>query len=471
MSELPPGWVDATVGGITLRIPTVDPKRSPDDEFTYVDIGSIDNKANRIVEPKHLLGRDAPSRARQQLMFGDTVFSTVRTYLRNIGLVDQQLSGAVGSTGFSVLRPANGISPHFLYYYSLTNKFVDDLSAQMRGTSYPAVVDGQVRNMPIAVPPSAEQERIVAAIEEEFSRLDAGVLALERARQNLRRMRAAVLGAAISGTLVEQDRNDAPASDWLSAQGKDVRASGDWAGLPEGWMHTTIGALKTWSLYGPRFSSDDYVKEGTPVLRTTDITEYGRILADRAPKLALSPSDLNKYRTKVGDLLVTRTGSIGTVAFIGDDHPAIPGAYLILFRFELPVQFSEFLFYFLQSPRVQAQLLGKSAGIGRPNLNAPSIDGIGLGLPPWAELLRIVDAVKGQLDEVERLDSLLRSLADRVVALRSSVLATAFSGTLVHQDPRDEAASVLLERIAAERASSNGRSRARTRKSSTKVTA
>jgi type I restriction enzyme, S subunit len=380
--ELPAGWGLATIGDITLPVETVDPKSEPSDTFSYVDIGSIDNHINAIVTPKSLRGFEAPSRARQRLKSGDTVFSTVRTYLRNIALVGDSLDGAIASTGFSVLRPAPGVAPRFLHYYSLTSAFVDGLSGQMRGTSYPAVVDSQVRGMPIPVPPTAEQERIVAAIEEHFSRIDAGVAALERARQKLKHMRATVLRAASSGTLVPQDPGDAPAEVWLSAQVRVASPSERSAHpLPCGWALTTIGSLKTWSIYGPRFSSDDYVEEGIPVLRTTDITGSGRILADRAPKLALTDVELDKYKVNLGDLLITRTGSIGTLAYIAEDRPAIPGAYLILYRFGRPIEFSEFLYYLLQSPQVQSHLKGKSAGVGRPNLNAPSIDAIPVPIP------------------------------------------------------------------------------------------
>ncbi len=329
-----------------------------------------------------------------------------------------------------------------------------------------------VKDLPLPLPPRREQERIVAAIEEHFSRLDAGAAALVRVRQNLKRMRAAVLHAAVTGHLLAQDYEDQPADDWLRANGKVVPAA-DHARypVPGGWARATIGELKTWSLYGPRFSSDDYVTQGTPVLRTTDITQNGRILVEQAPKLKLTPAELGKYRVNIGDIVITRTGSIGTVAFIADDEPAIPGAYLILYRFGLPVQFSEFVFYLLQSPSVQSQLQGKSAGIGRPNLNAPSIDGIAVGIPPWAELLRIVDAVKIELDAIDRLDRTLAVITDRVRTSRSSILEAAFSGKLVPQDPTDEPASGLLNRIAAERSSSNGGKPARTGTSRTKVIA
>jgi type I restriction enzyme, S subunit len=360
--------------------------------------------------------------------------------------------------------------PDFLRY--VLPGYLEAVSRHTSAVTVKHLSSETVKELPLPLPPRLEQERIVAAIEEQFSRLDAGVAALERVRQNLKRLRASVLQAGVTGQLVAQENGDPPAEGWLLDNGKVVPATGhDGHQLPAGWARTTIGELKTWSLYGPRFSSDAYVPQGIPVLRTTDITQTGRILVDQAPKLALTPTELEKYRVNIGDILITRTGSIGTVAFIADDRPAIPGAYLILYRFGLPVQFSEFLFFLLQSPQIQSQLQGKSAGIGRPNLNAPSIDGIDVAVPPWAELLRIVEAAKTQLEAVDRLVSTLRLVSDRARASRSSILEAAFSGKLVPQDPTDEPASVLLERIVTEQASFNSRKPSRTRNSHTKVPA
>jgi restriction endonuclease S subunit len=308
--------------------------------------------------------------------------------------------------------------------------------------------------MQIPLAPTAEQERIVAAIEEQISQVDAATVVLERVRRNLKRMRAAVLQAAVTGQLVPQELNVEPATTWLRAH--KITINDQPSGLPPGWARATIGKLKTWSLYGPRFTSNDYVASGVPVLRTTDITPSGRILVDQAPKLALSDAELQKYRVMPGDVLITRTGSIGTVAFIREEAPAIPGAYLILYRFGLPIEFSEYLFFLLQTPRIQWEFVGKSAGIGRPNLNAPSIDATTVDIPPFAEVVRIVERVKQVLAAIERLEAELDAANARRRQLRASIFAAAFSGRLAAQDPMDESAPVLLERITVERAASDG---------------
>jgi type I restriction enzyme, S subunit len=333
---------------------------------------------------------------------------------------------------------------------------LDDLRRQAHGSGMVHITKSRFEGTPVLLPPLAEQERIVVAIEEQLSRLDAGVATLELARAKLKRMRAAVLQAAVTGRLVKQQEADEPARSWLAAHGKESIEAIDEVDVPRGWVRTTIRSLKTWSLYGPRFTSDDYAPAGVPVLRTSDITPSGKILVEQAPKLALSETELAKYRVCPGDILLTRTGSIGTVAFIADDRSAIPGAYLILYRFGLPIEFAEYLFYCFRSPEIQHRLIGKSAGIGRPNLNAPSIDATVVNVPPFAELQRILSTVKQALSVIEGLQTALKVEGARSNRLRSAILADAFSGKLVPQDPDDEPASTLLKRIAAKRVSSNG---------------
>lgn len=108
MSDLPLSWELCTVGEVTLLVDTISANGTSDREVAYIDISCIDNIANKIVRPKRLKLSEAPSRARQVVQTGDVLFSTVRPYLRNIAAVPSPLDGEIASTGFAVLRSANG---------------------------------------------------------------------------------------------------------------------------------------------------------------------------------------------------------------------------------------------------------------------------------------------------------------------------------------------------------------------------
>ena len=204
--KLPKGWVKAKLGEICLPVATVQPGATPNAEFTYFDIGGIDNESNRIAETKAVTGRDAPSRARQVVRTGDILFSTVRTYLKKIARIERDYPNPIASTGFTVIRAAEGVSSKFLFFRVLSEDFLQPLHALQSGSSYPAVRDKDVFAQPIPLPPSREQERIVAKLDALLSRVSAGETAVRRARERLKRYRSAVLNAAVTGEFTREWR-------------------------------------------------------------------------------------------------------------------------------------------------------------------------------------------------------------------------------------------------------------------------
>jgi type I restriction enzyme S subunit len=207
-TKLPVGWTGTTLGAVTEdKVPQTGPDANGD--FIYIDISSIDNEAKRIVAPKTMPTRDAPSRAKQKLKAGDVVVSMTRPNLNAVALIPNELEGAIGSTGFDVLR-ANGVIPAWLFYAVQMNDFIGAMSNLVQGALYPAVRPKDIRAFPLRLAPLAEQARIVAKIDELFSDLDAGVAALERVRATLKRYRASVLKAAVEGRLTEEWRRKNP---------------------------------------------------------------------------------------------------------------------------------------------------------------------------------------------------------------------------------------------------------------------
>ena len=151
--DLPKGWEWTTLGDVCLPVDKVKPQETPAESFTYLDIASIDNTIWRVVSPKVYVGKDAPSRARQRVRGGDILFSTVRTYLKNVAMVPPQYDDQVASTGFCVLHPADKIDSKFIFYYVLSDEFIANLNPLQRGTSYPAVRDSDIFAQELQLPP------------------------------------------------------------------------------------------------------------------------------------------------------------------------------------------------------------------------------------------------------------------------------------------------------------------------------
>ena len=175
--NLPSGWKWAKLGDVCAGIETIEPKKNPDVEFTYIDISSINRSTKTISAPSVLLGKDAPSRARRIVHAGDVLVATTRPNLNAVALVTDEFDGQVCSTGICVLRPNRDfLVPGYLYFATRNDDFVSSVSGAVQGAMYPAVTDQQVVDQFIPLPPLAEQKRIVGVLNEQMA-------AVERARK------------------------------------------------------------------------------------------------------------------------------------------------------------------------------------------------------------------------------------------------------------------------------------------------
>ena len=299
-------------------------------------------------------------------------------------------------------------------------------------------------------------------------------------------LRQKVLDLAIRGKLVPQDPNDEPASvllerirqqkqqmvkegklkakdiknDTIIFVGEDnlhyekfsdgsVKCIEDEVpfGLPDGWAWVRLGNLSAAIQYGLSNSAEP---QGTHrLLRITDIQD-GKVDWNAVPFTTVN--DPEAYLLKTGDIVFARTGATVGKSFLITEtpYPSVYASYLIRIRL-LGSLSPEYIYQFFDSACYWSQITDKSVGVGQPNCNGTSLKELFIPLPPISEQLRIVPTAQALLAYVAKIDAEKKSLLSIIMATKSKILDLAIRGQLIPQDPNDEPASVLLERIRAEK--------------------
>jgi len=441
VSELPPGWVwtdTATVaevqGGIQKQ-----PKRRPTvNHYPFLRVANV-LRGRLDLREVHEIELFDGELEKFRLCVGDLLVVEGNGSPDQIGRAAHwhgDIEDCVHQNHLIRVRPAAAIDSKYLTHYwnaSRTTEYLRSIASSTSGLY--VLTAAKVRGVRIPLPPLEEQRRIVAAVEEQFSRLDAGVAALGRVRQNLKRMRAAVLVDAF--THLEAT---------LSA------TSGQ-----ELFPFVTSGS-RGWAKY--------YSSDGPEFLRIGNVPRTGIDLDLAEIQRVSPPANAEGRRTRVqsGDLLISITADLGRVAVIPQTMgEAYINQHLALAR-PIDGAVPRYLAWYLASPFGLRQWDNLRRGATKIGLGLDDIRSLRIPIPTSDVQQSTVDVIEAAWEGFQWLEQSLDDCERRAQHLRSSLLAAAFSGRLVAQEPTDEPAAILLERIAAERASSNGHKPKRTRK-------
>ena len=436
MSELPQGWVETTLGEVTEPFVSIDPTKAPNAEFRYVDIGSIDKSTQAIGEPKTFLGSDAPSRARRVIHEGDVLFSTVRTYLKNIAAVPEELDGALTSTGIAVLRASAAIDRRYLFNWVCSNEFVGKMSGAQDGTLYPAVTDKDVSGASVPLPPLPEQRRIVAKVDGLTARTARARGELNRIPTLIARYKQRLLALAFSGELTAGWRK---ANDITSID--EIKLVGD--------LITDVTGGKNLRCIERPPEPDE---KGVVKVSAVTWGKFNPLASKTLPTDFVAPE---KTRIRSGDFLISRANTLELVAAVVIVEDTPPNLFLSdkILRLDLPDNDKPWLLWFLRSPNGRAAIESKATGnqLSMRNLSQSGLRSIEMPWPSSAERAEIVRRIESAFGWLDRMAADHAAAARLLPKLDAAILAKAFRGELVPQDPNDEPASVLLARIKAER--------------------
>ncbi len=341
-----------------------------------------------------------------------------------------------------------------------------------------------LHSMPLPIAPQKEQRRIVAMIEELFSDLDAGVVALGRVRANLKRYRAAVLKAAVEGKLTEDWRAQHPDSEPASIllkrlqgeqQGfllpvsngemRNSRRSSRLAGshsfdqhhqieteLPSGWALARLDQICKEIVDCPH-STPKWTDKGIACVRTTEFRP-GRLLLDQVRYVSESTyqARIARLKPEPEDILYSREGGIlGIACLVPPGVKLCLGQRMMLMRATVS---NRYVMHVLNCPQILSLVAKLTGGSASPHLNVGDVKAFPIPFPPGAEQLAIVQEIESRLSIVDEVEAQAEVNLRRASRLRQCILKLAFEGRLVPQDPTDEPdepAEKLLEPIRQQR--------------------
>ena len=453
MSELPQGWTWAHIADVVQKVSNIKPQDRPNEEFGYVDISAVCNSTYRITEAKYFKGVDAPSRAQRPIQSGDVLFSNVRTYLRNIAIVSEDDNVQVCSTGFTVLRSNEAVSSRYLFYYALSEDFISRVTPHQTGTHYPATSDQKVMSEVIALPPLNEQRRIVAKLDAAMARIEASRARLAQVPTLLKKFRQAVLSSACSGRLTADWRAQNPQATRLSHY--SLASNDELPHLPSTWSYTHLTPLLSTKRrgmktgpFGSALKKHEHQTTGVPVLGIENISEMFFVVGSKNHITEEKAKELSEYDARPGDILISRSGTVDEVCVVpeglGEARISTNLIRVVLGEELMPIYFC---FLFNGSPVVLEQVHSLCKGSTRDFLNQTILSSILFPLPPLEEQREIVRRVAAMFKVADSLEARCNVARAHVDRLSSATLARAFRGELVPQDPSDEPADALLQRV------------------------
>lgn len=200
IGEIPEGWkVNALKHIVIINQQALPENTSKNLVFDYVDIGSV-SYTNGIEKTERFSFKDSPSRARRIACSGDTIISTVRTYLKAIDFVSEVKSSFIYSTGFAILQPIT-INNKFLYHFVRSDAFTEQVTINSKGMSYPAINSTDLGKLRLAVPPQEEQAQIVLYIEIQSSKIDKAITLQQNQIEKLKEYKATLIDSAVTGKI------------------------------------------------------------------------------------------------------------------------------------------------------------------------------------------------------------------------------------------------------------------------------
>jgi type I restriction enzyme, S subunit len=383
---------------VDLNARSLSENEDPGRVMRYVDISTV-GRGTLVTEPVETTFVDAPSRARRLVQRGDTIVSTVRTYLRAIWPVNLDTDDLVVSTGFAVLGPRSGLEPRFLGWWCQSDVFVEEVVARSVGVSYPAINPSDLADIAMPLPPLGTQRAIADYLDAETARIDALIAKKRRLIELL------------------DERNRAHIDHLIASSVNESR-------------HVTLGQVME-RLIDYRGATPVKSSAGVPLLTASNILD-GRIDMDASRQFidtSLYGEWMRRGLPQPGDLVLTTEAPLGEIALLDDVRVAL-AQRLILLRPRRDLVLPEYLFTYMRSGQGRRELLSRASGSTVMGIRTDRLRAMSVLVPSIRTQREIVAARRATDGRVGSGARLIRGQIDLLVEHRQALITAAVTGEL-----------------------------------------
>lgn len=412
--EIPESWEWVRLSDIVCN----NGQEKPQYKFSYIDIGSIDNVHQKLNQNENIVeAKDAPSRARKIVKYGDIIYSTVRPYLHNMCIIDKEFGfKPIASTGFAVMSCLGKLYNRYLFFYLMSPTFDNyaNASENARGATYPAINDDRLYRAIVPIPPLEEQHRIVAKIEEilpYIDQYDKAYTKLEIFNKKFPEdMKKSILQMAMQGKLVEQRPEEGTAEELyeqivaekaqLIKDGKikkekplpEITEDEIPFEIPSSWKWVRFKDI-TREIGDGIHGTPEYDDNGEYYFINGNNLVQGKIIY-KSDTRRVNKAEYEKYKKNLDNntILMSINGTIGNVAYYNDE-PIILGksaCYIVVHD----SVYKEFVRFFLTSGYFLGYATNSATQTTIKNVSLKSMRNVPIPLPPVEEQKRIVAKIE-----------------------------------------------------------------------------
>ena len=443
LTALPKGWVWTTLEEISEIILGQSPPSS-----TY----NTNGEGLPFYQGKLEFGKLYPTprkwcTAPKKIAEKGDVFISIRAPVGPTNICPEK--SAVGR-GLAAIRGSGGIESFFILY--LMRTYANEIASRGTGTTFDAITGNQLKTFEIPLPPLAEQRRIVAKLEVLFTQLDAAVDNLKKAQAQLQRYRRSILKAAFEGELTKEWREEY-SGELEPMSVSEIVTPNSLPELPDSWVWTTLKAISE-IILGQSPPSSTYNTDGEGLPFYQGKLEFGK-LYPTPQKWCTAPKKI----AQKGDVFISIRAPVGPTNLCPEKSAV--GRGLAAIRGLDGIQ-SFFILHLMR--RFENEIVSRGTGTTFNAITGNQLKTFQIPLPPLTEQEQIVSEIERHLSVADEIEAALDAELKRAERLRQSILKHAFSGKLVPQDPNDESASVLLEKIQKEKERQQPKRKKRTTK-------